>query len=63
MNERHPDAHDAIEARLAHIVKGTRGAYMRAPFLERRRQLLSEWATLRLDGAMDAPALLLGSRR
>jgi integrase len=63
MNERHPDAHDAIEAQLAHVVRGVRGAYLRAPFLERRRQLLAEWADLLLEGAMDAPALLLGSRR
>jgi integrase len=63
MNERHPDAHDAIEAQLAHVVKGVRGAYMRAPFLERRRQLLAEWADLLLEGAIAAPALLLGPRR
>jgi integrase len=43
MNERHPDAHDAIEAQLAHVVRGVRGAYLRAPFLERRRaRLLSQ---------------------
>ena len=63
MNERHPDAGDAIEAQLAHIVKGVRGAYLRAPFLERRRELLAEWAALLLEGAVDAETLLLGPRR
>jgi integrase len=63
MNERHPDAWDAIEAQLAHVVRGVRGAYMRAPFLERRRELLAEWADLLLEGAIDATSLLLGPRR
>jgi integrase len=63
MNERHPEAYDAIEAQLAHIVKGVRGAHMRAPFLERRRALLAEWADLLLEGAVDASTLLLGPRR
>jgi integrase len=63
MNERHPDAHDAIEAQLAHVVRGVRGAYLRAPFLERRRQLLAEWADLLLEDAVDPSALLLGSGR
>jgi integrase len=63
MNERHPEAWDAIEAQLAHIVRGVRGAYLRAPFLERRRALLAEWAHLLLEGAVDAESLLLGPRR
>ena len=63
MNERHPDAWDAIEAQLAHVVRGVRSAYLRAPFLERRREFLAEWANLLLDGAPDAPTLLLGPRR
>ena len=42
MNERHPDARDAIEAQLAHVVRGVRSAYLRAPFLERRREFLAE---------------------
>jgi hypothetical protein len=36
---------------------------MRAPFLERRRELLREWADLLLEGAPDAESLLLGRRR
>jgi integrase len=63
MNERHPDAWDAVEAQLAHVVRGVRGAYLRAPFLERRRELLTEWAHLLLEGAPDAESLLLGPRR
>jgi integrase len=60
MNERHPDAHDAIEAELAHVVRGVQGAYMRAPFLERRRQLLAEWATLLLEGGHATPRPMPG---
>jgi len=36
---------------------------MRAPFLERRRDLMSEWAGLIMQGAADAQTLLLGPRR
>jgi integrase len=63
MNELHPDAHDAIEAALAHAVPGTRGAYLRAPFLARRREIACEWATLLLDGGMAAEELVTGPRR
>jgi hypothetical protein len=44
------------------VVRGVRGAYLLAPFLERRRQLLAEWADLLLEGAVDAETLLLGRR-
>jgi integrase len=63
MNERHPAEYDAIEAALAHKVGGVRGAYLRAPFLERRRTLMAEWAGLLMEGAVDAQSLLLGPRR
>jgi integrase len=63
MTERHPEDYDAVDAVLAHVVPGTRGRYMRTTFLERRRELMEEWAGLILDGAPDAETLLLGKRR
>ena len=63
MNERHPGNHDAIEATLAHVVPGVRGAYMRAKFHDRRRVLLEEWAGLLLDGAVEPAAMLAAPRR
>jgi integrase len=62
MNQRHPADHDAIEAQLAHVVPGVRGAYLRAPFKERRAELLAEWDSLLMAGAKDARSLLLGPR-
>jgi integrase len=63
MNERFPHDAAAIEAALAHVVGGTRGAYMRSNYLERRRELMAEWANLLLEGAPPAETLLLGLRR
>jgi integrase len=50
MNERHPEDWAAIEAALAHGISGVRGAYMRGNYLERRRELMIEWANLLLEG-------------
>jgi len=63
MNERHGADYDAIEAALAHKVGGVRGAYLRAPFLERRRVLMADWAGLLLEGAVGAEDLVCGRRR
>jgi integrase len=63
MNERHPEDWAAIEAALAHTVGGTRGAYMRSNYLERRRELMAEWADRLLDGAPPPETLLYGPRR
>jgi integrase len=63
MNERHPEDWAAIEAALAHVVGGVRGAYMRSNHLERRRALMAEWADLLLDGAAPPETLLFGPRR
>jgi integrase len=62
MNARHPHDGAAIEAALAHIVGGTRGAYMRGDYLEQRRPLMAEWADLLLEGAAPAESLLQGRR-
>jgi integrase len=62
MTKRHPADREAIEAQLAHGVPGTRGRYMRETFVERRRELAEEWASLILDGAPSADELLLGRR-
>ena len=63
MNERYPDDWAAIEAALAHVVKGARGAYMRSNYLERRRELMAEWAGLLFDGAAPPEILLVDPRR
>ena len=63
MNERYPDDWAAIEAALAHVVRGARGVYMRSNYLERRRELMAEWAGLLFDGAAPPEILLSGPRR
>jgi integrase len=63
MSERYPADSDAIEASLAHAVQGTRGRYMRANFIDRRRELLAEWAGLLMEGAQDTEMLVKGRRR
>ena len=51
------------ETTLAHAVPGVRGAYMRADFNGRRRELLEEWAGLLTAGLAPAAALLDGPQR
>jgi integrase len=64
MIKRHPRDGDAIEAALAHVMPGVRGRYVRETFLERRRELMNEWARLILGvDAPDAETLLLGKRK
>jgi hypothetical protein len=63
MNARHPQDAAAIEAALAHVVGGVRGIYMRGDYLERRRELMAEWAGLLFDGATPPETLLHGPRR
>ena len=63
MNARHPQDAAAIEAALAHVVGGVRGIYMRGDYLERRRELMAEWAGLLFDGAAPPEILLSGPRR
>ena len=63
MNERHPADADTIEVALAHKIPGVRGRYLRSAFNGRRRELLTEWAGLLVDGLMPPTKLLEGPRR
>ena len=57
MNDRHPSEAAVIDAALSHQVKGVEGRYNRAKHLERRRDLLAEWAALITN---DGPTALPG---
>jgi integrase len=64
MNERHPADADVIERILAHAPKDkVRAAYNRATYMDRRRELLEEWAGLLLEEAQSADELMRGPRR
>lgn len=64
MNERHPADRQVIEMVLAHVPENkVAAAYNRARYLDRRRELLQEWADLLLEGMPPAGALLKGRRR
>jgi integrase len=64
MNERaqameRPGDRAIIDLMLAHLPSGVEGAYNRAAYLPRRRELAQEWADLLMDG-MPPPDTLLG---
>jgi integrase len=59
MKERHPRDWASIEAALAHAGD----EYTRTTFLERRRELMAEWADLLLEDAPPPETLLYGPRR
>jgi integrase len=64
MNERHRADRAIIDMMLAHVSKDrVEGAYNRADYLDRRRELAQEWADLLLEGMPPAVALLGGPRR
>lgn len=64
MNERHPVDRHIIDLALAHTPKDkVEGAYNRALYLSRRRELFQEWADLITDGLQPASDLLVGRRR
>ena len=64
LNERYPADRDVIELLLAHKPENeVAAAYNRAKHLQRRRELLKIWASLVLDGALPAKALIEGPRR
>lgn len=51
MNERYPGDRHVIEAILAHVPENkVAAAYNRALYLDRRRELLQEWADMLLEG-------------
>lgn len=66
MNETHPLEYRIIDLMLAHKNKNkgkTEGAYNRAEFLDRRREIAQEWADLILEGARPVRDLLVGPRK
>jgi integrase len=63
MNNRHPEIPNVIDACLAHRIPGIPGICNRSKYLDHRRAIMEEWASLILDGAPDAETLLLGRRR
>jgi integrase len=64
MNERFPADRFVIDFMLAHIPKDkTEGAYNRAQYLPRRKELAQAWADILLEDARPAAALLDGPRR
>jgi integrase len=64
MNERFPADRHVIDLMLAHVPKDkVEGAYNRALYLDRRRELAQEWADIILEGALPASKLLEGPRR
>lgn len=64
MNELYPADRHIIDLMLAHVPKDkVEGAYNRARYLDRRRELAQAWADLLLKDAVDPVDLLLGPRR
>lgn len=63
MNETYPLEHKIIDVMLAHKNKNeVEGAYNRALYLPRRRELAQEWADMLLEGFPPAEELLEGLR-
>lgn len=64
MNELHKADRHIIDLMLAHVPKDkVEGAYNRAAYLQRRRELAQEWADMLLDGLPPATDLLRMPRR
>lgn len=68
MNERalamdRPGDRAVIDLMLAHLPSGVEGAYNRAAYLPRRRELAQEWADLLMEGMPTADTLLDGPKR
>jgi hypothetical protein len=64
MNERFKDDRAVIDLMLAHVPENKiEGAYNRAAYLNRRKELAQIWADLILKGAKPASSLLEGLRR
>ena len=64
MNERHPRDWKVIDVMLAHSkADAVEGAYNRALYLDRRRELAQEWADLLMDEQAPLANLIAGRRR
>ncbi|KXU99269.1 integrase [Gluconobacter potus] len=64
MNERFPEDRQAIDLMLAHVMKDkVEGAYNRALFLSRRRELAQIWADLILEKQASLKDLVSSSRK
>jgi integrase len=64
MNERYKEDRAVIDLMLAHVPHNkVEGAYNRAAYLNRRKELAKIWADLILKGAKPAASLLEGPRR
>ena len=63
MNERHPLEHKVIEFALGHKLGGVEGVYNRAAYLDRRRELMQEYADLLFEDFPPASELLRIRRR
>lgn len=64
MNERYPLERHIIDFALAHVPKDkVEGAYNRALYLDRRRELMQEWADLLLEGLPPFQEIVAGPRR
>jgi hypothetical protein len=64
MNERYPAYRAIIDLMLAHVPDNkVEGAYNRAAYLKRRKELAQIWADLSLEKAKPAASLLEGPRR
>jgi integrase len=64
MNERYPADRHVIDRMLAHVPKDkVEGAYNRALYLERRKELAQLWADIILEGAVSLEEIISGPRR
>lgn len=64
MNDRYRADSKIIDLMLAHVPKDkVEGAYNRAAYIDRRRELIQIWADLLLEGMPPAASLISGRRR
>jgi integrase len=64
MNENYPEDRQIIDLMLAHVPKDkVEGAYNRAAYLGRRRELAQAWADALMVDQMPAAELVNGRRR
>lgn len=64
MNELYPADRHVIDRMLAHVPKDkVEGAYNRALYLERRKEIAQLWADIILDGSLSLEEIISGPRR